>query len=142
MIRIAGIEDLDTCSRMALEFIRKTAYALFYDEGRVVTLVKHFLLADPSERVIFLCEDKGMIACVKLPFLLGEGFVANELAWWVNPENREEGVGEVLLEAYEYWAKKNNCKFITMDCMDDLLGKFYEKKGYQRVIWTYMKQCA
>ncbi len=139
MVRIATIDDLDICSRMALEFIRKTAYALFYDEGRVVALVKEFLQSNPSEKVILLWEDKGMLAGAKVPFIFGTDTMATEVGWWVDPSHRGTKVGLELLKAFEYWATKTGCKFITMVSIDDSLDKFYEKNEYKLYERAFLK---
>lgn len=126
---------------MALEFIRKTAYALFLDEGRVMRVVKDFLSKSPTEGVVLLdTEGRGMIAGIKSPCLFNEGLVATELAWWVDEEHRESGIGKELLDSFEYWAKRIGCDFVTMVSLDDNLGKFYEDEGYKLYERAYMKK--
>lgn len=140
MIRVATIEDLDILSRMALEFIRKTAYALFYDEGRVVEVVKHFLLETGSDRVILIDEEgRGFLAGVRTPFMFGTDYVATEIAWWVDEEHRKSGIGLELLNGFEYWASKVGCKFVTMVSLDDRVEEVYKKQGYKLYERAYMK---
>lgn len=141
MIRIASKEDTEIVSRMALEFIRMTAYALFLDEGRVVRVVKDFLSKPASEGVVLLdSEGRGVLAGIKTPCLFNDGFVATELAWWVDPEHRKAGIGAELLDTFEYWAKKVGCDFVTMVSLDDELCKFYEDEGYLLYERAYMKK--
>lgn len=140
MIRKATIEDLDMCSRMALEFIRMTAYALFYDEGRVVTLVKHFLQETDQNTVILIdSEGRGMLAGAKTPFFFGNDYIATEVAWWVDLSHRGTSIGTELLEAFEEWARDNACRQVVMVAIDDTLGNYYEKKGYKLYERAYMK---
>lgn len=139
MIRIAREEDLDNLNRMALEAIRKAAYAFISDQGRVVTVIKHFLQELPNQ-VVFIDESgHGMIAGMIVPFAYGIEEQAIELLWWVDEEYRLTGIGRELLEGFEVWAASKGARIVTMISLDDQVGSYYEKQGYTLCERTYMK---
>jgi len=81
----------------------------------------------------------GFLAGAALPFILGLDTVATELAWWVHPESRLKGVGKVLLEAFEEWAKEVGCSMICLSSMDEETGEVYIKRGYSLKEYSYLK---
>lgn len=140
MIRIAREEDLDNLNRMALEAIRKAAYAFISDQGRVVTVIKHFLQESTDKSIIFVDEEgHGMIAGMIVPFAYGIEDQAIELLWWVDEEYRLTGIGRELLEGFEVWAASRGARIVTMVSIDDHVGRYYEKQGYTLCERTYMK---
>lgn len=91
--------------------------------------------------VVLLDESgHGMIGALIMPFAFGLGLQAMEVCWWVDLEYRNSNIGRELVEAYENWAKLNECDFITMFALDDQIEKFYMKNGYILRERTYMKE--
>ena len=105
------------------------------------TLVKEFLTEDDKAVFYVLCDEVpvGFLAGAALPFILGLDTVATELAWWVHPESRLKGVGKVLLEAFEEWAKEVGCSMICLSSMDEETGEVYIKRGYSLKEYSYLK---
>lgn len=136
-VKVATEEDFDTVYRMALEFVRMSPYALFYSEGRVARVIKD-ILSNPDRSVILL-TDHGMLAGMKVPFTYGLDEQAVELAWWVDEEYRNTGLGKKLIEEFECWAARNGCRFVTMISLDDQVGGYYEKNAYKLCERAYMK---
>jgi GNAT superfamily N-acetyltransferase len=137
-IRIADTKDIPSILEMAKKFISTTKYT--YDEGVIEHLVTSLLAADKTLAII-LISDGGFIAGVSNQFVFGLHRQATELAWWVEPEARSKGVGKELLDAFEYWAQNvAKCKTVTMVSLDDELGKYYEKNGYELFERAYMKE--
>lgn len=100
----------------------------------------------PTQIIIFLEENEvpiGMIVGVitELPF--SSTLVSSELAWWVEPEHRGKS-SDSLRQAYEFWAKKQGCKIVTMSCLADetekVLDVFYRRKGYTKAETMYKKE--
>lgn len=139
-LRIANINDLDEVVGMAMKFLAVTNYKDYADEASVRELGTSILSSDGSSAVCLIHKDGGMIAGVVTPFLFGKRRVASELGWWVEPDKRKSNVGKELLEGFEFWAKTVHCDLITMVSLDDELGKFYEKCGYQLHERAYMKE--
>ena len=140
MLRIATIEDIDEILSMTFNFVETTNYAKFYSKDKLKDLASVFLQSDVNDRIVLVHEGKGFLAGAKSQFLFGECFSATEVAWWVNPEERKNGIGDELLEGFENWAKSVGCSFITMISIDDLVSKFYEKKGYKLYERAYFKE--
>lgn len=140
MIRKATQEDIDLLIEMGIKFAEASPYKTYYTKDKLRTI------ADFSSRemigfIAFIDEDKrGMLVGYGSEFLLGKVKVATEIAWWVNPEDRKTSVGKELLQAFEQWAKEQDCKLITMISIDDTLGSYYEKCGYKLTERTYMKE--
>jgi len=137
-IRVATLEDLKTLEKMAFKFISVSPYAEMSDTN----VIKDFiltLLKTPANQAIILIGDGGMIGGITMPFLYGTGKMATEVAWWVDEDKRNTGLGKELIEAFEYWAEKAGCKFITMVSLDEDLGKYYEKRGYTLHERSYLK---
>jgi GNAT superfamily N-acetyltransferase len=80
-----------------------------------------------------------MLLAVASKSLFSPHKTATEIGWYVSPDERGKEAGKQLLEAFEYWAQKVGCKYITMISLDDRVGKFYEKKGYSLLERAYMK---
>ena len=139
MIKVASEEDLDVVHSMTIKFIEKTPYSIFYDRDKIRDVVKNILLGD-NGIVLLDVENRGMLIGLKVQFAYGITNQALELAWWVEEEHRNTKIGIELLGAFEYWAEKNGCKFITMSSLDDGVGKYYEKQGYELTERTYMKE--
>jgi GNAT superfamily N-acetyltransferase len=139
MLRIATIEDEDLILELALKFVNESPYKEYANEEYIRGLIKDFLASDQSVKIVLLHENS-MLAGMVSPFLFGPHLMATEVAWWVDLDSRKKKIGEELLEAFEFWAKKVGCDLITMVSIDDTLGKYYEKKGYSLHERAYMKE--
>lgn len=138
-LRIGTLEDLEVIKTYSYNFLSTISYP--YDKDTIESLIKDIVLGDPLKHICIL-SDKGMIAGVANPFIFDRNInMATEVAWWIEPEARFNGLGQELLGAFEYWAKeKANCKLITMVSLTDELAKFYEKNGYKLFERAYMKE--
>lgn len=82
----------------------------------------------------------GMLAIVALPHPLAGGKVAEELAWWVEPEWRQGLLGPKMLREAEAWATRNGAVMVKMVAPAGTdVGEFYERIGYQAVETAYIK---
>ena len=140
MLRLATKDDLELLVEMGRKFISSTGYAAYADETRMKELAEDFLTADPSQKIVLLYEDKGMLGGVVTPFLFGTVKIATEVVWWVDPDHRKSEIGMKLLEAFEFWAKKVGCGLISMVGLDDNLDKFYVRNGYRLSERAYVKE--
>jgi len=136
-IRVATPEDFDQVYSLAMNFAMASPYKDFVMEDTVANFTKALL---ENQDAIVLIEDGGMIAGIAQPFQFGQTLVAAEVAWWVDPNKRREGLGQKLIEAFEYWASKRGCAFVTMVSLDDQLGEYYLKRGYRLQERVYMKE--
>lgn len=125
---------------MAMKFAEASNYIEFVSKEKLEGLIRNVISMDKTQAIIFLYEDKGMLAATVGPFAYGDVLQATELAWWVEEEHRKSNIGKELLEAYAYWALKVGCKFMVMSCLDDSVGKYYEKNGFKLYERTYFKE--
>lgn len=139
-LRIATIDDMDELMGMALKFAKASNYADYVEEDKIRAFIEQLVLSDVPEVLMLLHEGQGMLAAMAQPFIFGKPMLATEICWWVEPDARTKGVGKELMEAYEFWAKKLGCTMLTMSCLDDLLGKYYEKNGYSLYERVYFKE--
>ncbi len=140
MLKIATLDDFNTVKTYALNFLEVSGYKDFSDLEDIDNLITELLAFTGTDAIVLLGEG-GMLAGVAKPFIFGSTKrVASEVAWWVEPDARKNGIGKELLEAFEFWAKeKAGCALVTMVSIDDLVGKFYEKNGYKLYERAYMK---
>ena len=136
-VRIAIEEDVLQATLLANRFAHE-AYDPWVDDETIYESVVDTI--NNPDKVILLYENKGFLAGVTHKFLLGNHLMAVELAWYVVPEARGEGVGKLLIESFEDWAKIMGCKLITMVSIDDEVGNYYKKLGYTLRERTYMKE--
>lgn len=137
MIKRATLDDYELAYSLAQKFIQ-TQYGKWSNDEKVKAVVYSLLVG--NDKCFFLYKDCGFIAGVKTQFLLGIQDTAVEIGWWLDPDKRGTGAGKELMDAFEDWAVKENCKLITMISIDDSVGKYYEKRGYKLYERTYMKE--
>lgn len=142
MLRVATIEDFDIVKSMATKFLEASGYKEYSDDETIDNLIKGLLEGNKNEAIIIIYDDKGMIAGSIVPFPFNNNkWVATEVAWWVEPEDRSSGIGKELLDAFEYWVKeKTKATTITMGSLDEKLGNFYTREGYKLYERAYVKQ--
>lgn len=104
------------CSRMTEEFYPEL-YEKFNPETCANSLEQ--LMNNPMGKVIIaVSEDKivGMIGVYAINSLFSDHIVAEELIWWVDPDYRQGGVGQSLLDEAEFWASTINADVFFMAC--------------------------
>lgn len=138
MIRVAKIDDLGIVLEMAKKFAEESPHKDRVDD-KVLMEVAYGLITSPGG-IVILHDTKGFIAGSIVPFPYSADLTAAEMAWWVEPKYRKSNIGKELLQAFEYWAKKKKCKYITMSSLDDAVGKFYERQGYTLYERAYLKE--
>jgi GNAT superfamily N-acetyltransferase len=138
-MKIATPEDFDQVFNFCKNFsstLNKTV-----DEDKIKTVVNDFLSAPNEQKIVLLKDGEGMLAAFVTPMLINNDPIATEVAWWVEPKFRDKNVGKELVEAFEYWAKKLNCKYTSMACFADYdVSKFYESIGYKLHEKSYIKE--
>lgn len=139
-LEIARPSDFARIKEMGLEFIKSTEFiSKYYSEGYVDALINRMLQA-PKQTDIILISDDGMLMGTAVPFLYGPHIMATEIAWYVRPEARGKGAGKDLLLAFEYWAKNvAGCTMISMGSIDDSVGEYFIKQGYELSERAYVK---
>lgn len=140
MIKVAETKaDFRTVVDLAMKFAAASPYAKYVELEAMQKMVVACMNNDDS--VVLLDEEgRGMLMATIVPFIYGSKRVAIELGWWVNPEDRNSGIGRDLINLFESWALVRGCQLITMISIDDQMGPYYEKRGYELRERTYMKE--
>jgi RimJ/RimL family protein N-acetyltransferase len=140
-LKIATPDDFEEIRDMAMKFMDTTGYTAYSDEETISKLINNILTGKQDEMIILLKPGVGFLAGMASAFPFGPQLIASEIAWWINEDQRKGGAGAELVDAFEYWAKNiAGCTMITLTSLDDKVGKFYEKKGYELYERAYMKQ--
>lgn len=79
-----------------------------------------------------------MAAAFEHPF--GRVWMAKETVWWIDPRYRGSSAFR-MLDAYEKWAKDQNCKFAGMAGMggDPQVAVLYQRRGYKRAETHFLR---
>ena len=140
-LKQATIEDNENVLAMVKEYAYTSPYKDKVNKEALELLVKEFLV-EKDKVVFYVVQDNlpiGFLAGAAVPFMLGLDTVATEFAWWVHPDFRLNGVGSLLIEAFENWAKEVGCSMISLSSMDEATGEVYIKRGYSLKEHTYLK---
>lgn len=139
MIRLAKPEDFDAILEMAKKSVAETYFKDDCAVERMSEIIKNMTAANGHFDILLVSDDlKGFLIASINQFPFGSVPQATEIAWWVEPEARLQGVGEALRLTYEQWAKDNGCVRCTMCCLDDKVLQYYLKSGYK----LYEYACA
>lgn len=138
MIKRATLEDYDLIKSMADKFIEVSGYKEYSSSEDIRQTIINMVTSPRSQSIIALA-DCGMLAGAVSKFPFGPHLIATEVAWWVDPDKRKNGVGYELLRYFEMWASVVGCSMVSMVSLDDELTKFYEKNGYKLYERAYMK---
>lgn len=148
MLKIAKQEDFQTIKDMAMKFFGNSPYENFPANPELIDLyIKSFLEGSPF-KIVVMDEDEGrvtgFIALEYGTYLFSPVGAGIERALWVEPEYRKSNVAEKLLDAFEDWAKELKCSILQLSSLEGefskLLDKFYKKRGYTKVEYTYLKE--
>lgn len=142
MIRLATQEDMPELLRMGELFFNASGYA----EMTAINLSDTEVLLDKLiEAGTLLTDGKGgMIGFVIFPlFMNASYFVAQELFWWVDEDQRKSGLGIELLSKAEELSKEygaNQMIMLSLKKLDgDRVSKLYKSRGYQERENTFMR---
>jgi len=139
-LRVATIEDIKLVTDMALKFAHSSPYKKYIEDSVVEEKVNDLLMGPTNEKIVLLYQDLGMLAGIKTKFTYGTIPLAVETAWWVEPDQRGQKAGGELRKAFEYWASQVDCSLVVLSCLDDEVGKYYERNGYGLYERAYMKE--
>jgi GNAT superfamily N-acetyltransferase len=139
MLRVATIEDLDLAVSLAMKFAANSPYKDMVDEATIRSLATE-MITSKNYAVVLLHDEDGFLAARVAPFPFARFFVAQEFAWWVNPEKRGQGIGKELREAFEEWGRKIGCKAVVITTLDPECGKDLEAEGFKPYEYAYMKE--
>ena len=148
-MKIRGVRDSDVVTLVELGeafwYSTPLSKVMPYNAQTVYDLVRH----TPDSGFILVADDEGTIAGFVLvlvaPFHFNTDYkAATEIAWYVHPEYRGEGVGESLREAAEAMALTQGATFLSMMLITGTEGEAaareqYTSQGYTKSEETFVK---
>ncbi len=140
MIRAATLEDVPRIVEMGQRFRELIYRDLLADNPVQMRAISERLISG-DDSVILVVEkfDRviGMIGMMLFDHFLSAERVAGEVAWWIEPEDRGDGLR--LLLAAETWARDNGAQKIQMIAPNERVGKLYRRLGYMPIETAYQK---
>lgn len=133
MIRLAQIEDANAVIGLAKQFHEASRTTLPFSYRMADNLFAKCLDDFNHLCVVLVKGDKivGFLAahCGYLHF--STDLVAQEIAWFIEPESRGPESLK-MLQLYEAWARERGCKYASMVGLgyDPITQKLYERRGY------------
>lgn len=150
MIREATSDDVPRIVELVLEFIRTTPYAAVIAESpeRIAGLARMLLdglgviyVAELNETAWGPAYIVGFIAIAELEQPLTGIRIAEELAWFIDPNHRSGRAGYHLLRSAEAWARQKGLHMLKMVAPSNTdVGRFYSRVGYAPLETAYIKQ--
>lgn len=148
LIRKATIKDIEHLQKMGQDFFKASGFeSMFvYDEPTCRLTLEH-LIQDDSGTIYVMDNGKkpvGMVGALLYPFYMNQNVLqAQELFWWINPENRKGLSGVKLLQGVENWAKEKGAVAFNMMCLEHLEPEKIERlltvKGYNKTERHFMR---
>lgn len=157
IIREAILEDAFRIREMATRFLLDSQYGELFHNERTPDAIGKLIEQVMAIGTIFIAEHEqnaprwvqgldahrvvGMLAIVIVPHPLSGEKVAEEIAWWVEPQARGGMVGPHMLRSAEEWATRNGANVVKMVApAASAVGIFYERSGYRAVETAYIKR--
>lgn len=147
-IREAAESDVPGLTELGWRFIKFTPYGgmLGADkEGLQAALMA--LLSSATAACWVVEQDEQIVGCmlaqITAPWCAPKVRIAVELAWWVDPELQNSGVGIRLLKVFEAWSLERSASPVISDLVytnGPNLGDLCERLGYRLVERAHMKE--
>lgn len=109
-------------------------------DSRSYTAALRIKLADSSS-FIAVADDEQFLSGYVAGSCHATFYASGWIAWvdeiLVRPERRGHGIGRMLMEAFEHWARSKNCRLVSLATAG--AGPFYEHLGYATKAAYYKK---
>lgn len=141
MIRRAMLSDMPRLIEMGQRFASSSEYAgrVEVDPEQIAHSVAA-MLDNPMAVVLVSGSDAtitGMLLAVLYEHPFSGKLTATELAWWVEPEARGDGVR--LLRAAETWARESGAVRMQMVAPNERVATLYQRRGYEALETVYQR---
>jgi GNAT superfamily N-acetyltransferase len=145
-LRFAKHSDLSECVDIGEKFWEHSPYAdaFPYNAGAVLGLLTALI----QGQFMLVAEHEEQIVAVAAVLVASSPFdpelrVATELFWYVDPETRGLGVGQLLMDGLEDLARTKGAKICSMGSMSTsdpkAAERLFKKSGYKLTEKTFTK---
>lgn len=142
--KTATIEDKENIKVLYKEFMKSSPFVkMKLTDEQLEAYCDTFFDNPDKVAVIFYDKDKpiGLIGVESNP----NTSIASVAIIYVSPDYREEGIGDELVAASEYWAKNiKNKEFLQMSILEGpnykKISKAYFKQGFKPVDHVHIKE--
>lgn len=143
MLALATTDDIPNIAYLIQELHSESPVSemTLFDINRVQDVCLH-LIQDKNSVIILERQDKiiGALGATITPGTFSYDKLSTEIFWFVKPEFRSYKIASSMMGAYEYWAKMNGCRFVSLSCVDPGLKKLYNRKGFKLVETAFLKE--
>jgi len=140
-VRRAAPADRIALVRMARDFLAASGLGLPFDPAWVERSAYAHIAG--GDRVALVLEAggraRGMLAGAVAQSPLAPVTVAEEIAWWIDPEARSLAAARAMLAAFEAWARDRGAAVIGLATLDGRAGPLYRRAGYAPAEARWMK---
>lgn len=145
VIRQARVSDLDRLLSLGEMFYTEAGLPGKFSPESFISNWSMFINGNMG--AIFLLEEDELIIAgiggVRFPDSASGRVQAQELFWFVHPDHRRDGMGEVLLIEFERWARDVACQSVVMAALEGLsngVEELYLRRGYRPLERLYIKE--
>jgi GNAT superfamily N-acetyltransferase len=149
MIRLAKAEEVRTWGFLAGFKKESAAWGKGDNREYAVKQVEDLITSGKGAVLLSVDEDgkvQGGLCALKGRDRHDGTLYAVEDFFFVHPAYRDQGIGAILINAFEAWAASQGCRKAAMihlvDSYPDILKAFYEKRGYKLTELHYVKDLA
>ena len=148
IVRPATIDDLAEYVRMGEAFIAASPIGSVVGESPEATSA--FVTSALTNPTIGMWVAKldgvavGICSAIAYPLYFRPSHtIVQELWWWLTPEARGSGAGQLMFKEIERWAASKNATAVFMIALDDekvdKVSKFYRRAGFRPMERTFVK---
>lgn len=155
-IRNAGINIRPVASADAAEWLRMRVALWPDDPAKEAAEIAHFLSTTPHSKLplmheAFVCTRPDGTLCGLVEVAIhssAPGCKTDHIgyleAWYVDPDQRNKGVGRALVEQAEAWARAEGCREMASDTGPayPLSPAAHAALGYEVVEWYFRKELS
>jgi len=142
-IRLGEVEDTPAVIKLGMRFARETKLGKWSNatpeklESTLVPLIMQFGVLFVALRDDVLI---GALAMVVQPSYMSNDTFAEEVAWWVNPEERGTA-GLRLVDAALVWCSQHKVDVVKMSTpYGTEVGRVLERRGFEAVEIAFLKR--
>ena len=148
IVRPATIDDLAEYVRMGEAFIAASPIGSVVGESPEATSA--FVTSALTNPAIGMWVAEldgvavGICSAIAYPLYFRPSHtIVQELWWWLTPEARGSGAGQLMFKEIERWAASKNATAVFMIALDDekvdKVSKFYRRAGFRPMERTFVK---